>query len=70
MGQSSLLSYRDKLEYIIAWSKIRYYTFQAANNKGTDQTMQMYRQVYVFVVHKTTRSDLFFDKAHTGFTDV
>ena len=37
--QTSLLSYRDKLEnWNFAWSKFRYDTFQKANNKGADQT--------------------------------
>ena len=48
--QTSLLSYRDKLEnWIFACSKFRYHTFQKANNKGADQTAQMRRLVCAFV---------------------
>ena len=40
--QTSLLSYRDKLEsWNFGLSKYRYYTVQAANIKGADQTAQV-----------------------------
>ena len=46
-AQSSLLSYRDLLEY---WSKVEYYTFRIANNKCVDQTAQVHRLGCTFVV--------------------
>ena len=49
--QTSLLSYRDKLEaWTFGYSKKRYYTIQAVNNKGADQTAQMHRLICAFVV--------------------
>ena len=52
-----LFSYREKLEsWNCVFSKYRYYTILAANNKVADQTMQMCRLICAFVVriwHKT-----------------
>ena len=48
--QTSLLSYRDYLNWNFACSKSRYDTFQTANNKGADQTERMLRLVCTFVV--------------------
>ena len=48
--QTSLLSYRDKLEnQNFTCSKYRYDTFQKVNNKGVDQSAQMHRLVCTFV---------------------
>ena len=45
------LSYRDELEsWNFGFSKCRYYTMQAANNKGADQTARMHRLICTFVV--------------------
>ena len=50
-NQTGLLSYRDKLEtWNFGYSKHRYYTIQAANNKGADQTARMRRLICTFVV--------------------
>ena len=51
--QTSLLSYRDKLEYQnFACSMFRDVIFQNANNKGVDQSARMRRLVCAYVVHK------------------
>ena len=51
ISQTSLLSYRDSLEYLnfarLKWSHIN---FHGANNKGTGQTVRMPRLVCTFVV--------------------
>ena len=49
--QTSLLSYRDKLEsWNFGFSKYTYYTIEAANNNGADQTAQIGRLICTFVV--------------------
>ena len=49
--QTSLLSYRDKLEaWNFGFSKYRYYTIYVANNKGADQIARMRRLICTFVV--------------------
>ena len=54
--QTSLLSYRDKLEnWNSARSKYRYGTFQEANNKGADQSARMRRLACALVVRKPRR---------------
>ena len=51
--KTSLLSYRDKLDYWnFAWSKFGYNNFQYTNNKGADQSVWMGMLVCAFVVHK------------------
>ena len=51
-AKTSLLSYRDQLEYSnIACRKSGYYHFQIVKTKGADQTAQMRRLFYPFVVH-------------------
>ena len=55
--QTSQLSYRDKLEnWNFACIKYTYDTFQRANNKGADQTSQMFRLVCFFVVRKPLKT--------------
>ena len=50
--QTSLLSYRDQLEFShFLCNKYRIYTFMGVNNKGTDQTKPMRRLVCAFVVY-------------------
>ena len=49
--QTGLLSHRDLLEiWNIVYSKKRYNTIQAANNKGVDHTARMRRLIWAFVV--------------------
>ena len=49
--QTGLLSYRDQLGFWnFGFSKQRYYTIQAANNKGADRTAWMRRLICAFVV--------------------
>ena len=49
--QTGLLSYRDQLEvWNFRFRKYSYYTIQAANNKGADQTARMRRLICAFVV--------------------
>ena len=51
--QTSLHSYRDQLKNLnFACIKLRYDTFQKANNKGTDQSARMGRLVCACVVPK------------------
>ena len=47
--QTGLLSYRDKPENF-GFSKYMYYTVQAANNQGADQTERMRRLICTLVV--------------------
>ena len=51
--QTNLLSYLDQLG---CCSKLGYYTFHIANNKGTDQTAWMHRLVCAFVVRKPQKT--------------
>ena len=62
--QTCPLSYRDQLEnWKFASSKSIYNTFQKVNNKGTDQTAQMRRLVWAFVVRKPRKTrSLFFSR--------
>ena len=49
--QTGLLGFRSLLvSWNFGFSKYRYYTFQAANNKGADQTAQMRRLICAFLV--------------------
>ena len=55
--QTSLLSYRDKLENCnFTCSKYTYNTFQKANNEGADQTARMRRLVCACVVRKPPKT--------------
>ena len=59
VAQTSLLSYTDYLEnWNFTYSKFRYYSFQKANNKGSDQTAWMCRLVWAFVVGEPRRQVL------------
>ena len=50
-AQTGLLSYRSWLgSWNLGFSMYRYYTIQAANNKGADQTARMRRLICAFVV--------------------
>ena len=49
--QTGLLSWWDELgSWNFGYSKQRYYTVQAVNNKGADQTARMHRLICTFVV--------------------
>ena len=55
--KTGLLSYRDYIENRnFACSKLRYVTFQNANNRGADQTAWMRRLVCTFVVRKPPKT--------------
>ena len=55
--QASLLSYRHYVENgNLACSKLRYDTFQKANNKGADQSARMRRLVCACVVCKPRKT--------------
>ena len=55
--QTSLLSYRDKLEHCnFTCSKYTYNTFQKENNKGADQTAGKRRLVCACVVRKPPKT--------------
>ena len=55
-AQTSLLSYRDKVENCnFSYSKFIYGTFELANMKGADQPVRMRRLVCAFVVCKPPR---------------
>ena len=53
---------RSVLEVICC--KLNYHTFQKANNKGADQTVQMRRLFCAFVVHMQLRFSFIKLKAH------
>ena len=49
--QTGLLNYRDLLKsWNLGFSKYRYYTIYAVNNKGFDQTVQMHRLICTLIV--------------------
>ena len=53
-AQTSLLSYQDYIARMFKFSIFqvyRYHSLQGANNKGTDQTVQMCRLVCTVVVY-------------------
>ena len=57
-SQTGLQSYRNELEsWNFGISKYRYYTIQAANNKGAYQTAQMCRLIWGFIVRQRRLSD-------------
>ena len=55
--QTSLLSYRGKLEILnFICSMFRYDTFRKANIRGADQTARIHRLVCTFVVRKPPKT--------------